>query len=45
MDSMDPADAQPATGVEEELSRLGRCGSEGVNEYTGRGGTRFFSGA
>ena len=26
MDSVDPADAQPAAGVEDELSRLGRCG-------------------
>ena len=25
MDSVDPADAQPAAGVEDELSRLGRC--------------------
>ena len=38
MDSVDPADAQPAAGVEDELSRLGR------NESWGWGKGRKFRG-
>lgn len=35
MDSVDPADAQPAAGVEDELSRLGRCGFKWVKRVIG----------
>ena len=37
MDSVDPADAQPAAGVEDELSRLGRCGFKWVKRVMGVG--------